>query len=48
MAKDITVFESEAAWEPIGILAPDGQPIECLVGGMEPIGFLWQFHEDEE
>jgi hypothetical protein len=40
MEKSITVYETEAEWQPIGILGPDGQPIECLVGGMEPIGFI--------
>lgn len=48
MSKDITVFETEAGWEPIGILGPDGQPIEALVGGMEPIGFLHEYFDPEE
>jgi hypothetical protein len=48
MAKDITVFETEAEWQPIGILGPDGNPIEALVGGMEPIGFLHEYFEQED
>jgi hypothetical protein len=48
MEKNITVYETEANWETIGLLGPDGQPIEALVGGMEPIGFLHDFIASEE
>lgn len=47
MDKTITVHEAEPKWLQLGILGPDGQPIEYL-DAMEPIGFLWQFHEEEE
>jgi hypothetical protein len=48
MDKSITVYETEGSWEPLGILGPDGEPIEVLVGGMEPIGFLHEFFEAGE
>jgi len=47
MEKNITVYEQEPAWQQLGILGPDGQPIEYM-DCMEPIGFLWHLHEEGE
>jgi hypothetical protein len=47
MEKTITVYETEAEWQSIGILDSDGQPIEVFSGGMGPIGFV-HFGEPSE
>lgn len=37
---DLTVFDREPTWQPLGILDAKGEMIERYAG-MEPVGFLW-------
>lgn len=45
---DITVYDREDQWVKTGLLDADGKPIEYLVPGMEPIGFIHYPEEDDD